>query len=344
MQLARSPWGRLLAAFSLLVAGTGSAAAAPKATDAQIVALMEQHGYVALKLLNGTGTIIDAFPALEIKLDQSSRRSFALIDSLATQSLVRAKSVTALGLKTRSSGEFLSPTALKTKAHGFAEVPLKQADWPLEVQVLRSVDSIQLGWLRQYQDTTIRDLRVDFVLGIDFLKRQQAVLDVWGGLLFVPRENDAPSPTLQNALAQQGFIPVRPVDVRDPRMLLPLKTRNVSGQFVLGTACQWTCLHLDVAHRLAKDTSREDLVFVQIEKPNLKSRRVRIFDLLLGAWSENTCTMGSLDLSDWGIGDETNPITPAIGILGVDLLRTSTALVDFGGGQLYIPKEPRKRR
>jgi predicted aspartyl protease len=197
-----------------------------------------------------------------------------------------------------------------------------------------------------------QDLRVngqptsyDLVLGLDFLRRHQAVIDCAGQRLYLRRTelNELERAGLDRGLRGAGWTGV-PLKQREPLALTC--AAQVNGrpvELLVDSGAMWSCLDTRVAESLGLRALPS--VHRMRGPAATGARNFAVADLKswrLGEQPLRATGVAVFRLKEWGLGPNGTLFNDVGGILGGAELFATRAVIDCGGLKLWVrPQSPR---
>lgn len=191
-----------------------------------------------------------------------------------------------------------------------------------------------------------QDLRVnaqptpyDVVLGVDFLRRHQAVIDCTKRRVYLrrPELNPTERAELERGLNSAGWAGIS-MKHREP---LALTCRaQVNGrdvELLVDSGAMWSCLDAKVADSLGLRALPS--LHRMMGPAATGARKVAVADLKswqLETQPMRTTTVAVFGLKDWGLGPDGELFPEVGGILGGAELITAGAVIDCGGLKLWV--------
>lgn len=183
-------------------------------------------------------------------------------------------------------------------------------------------------------------LRQDGVLGGDFLGRNFSLFDCGGrrlhvrefGLIRESRE------VLESFLRAKGY---EAIGLRNTGALVFACEVKIAGQTVnllVDTGAAATVIDQDSANRLGldPDDKRGRAIRGAGRIGSSWLYQTQIGSLGLGGITLTNLTIGVSDLSRWGIAGDGSRIEGVDGLMGMDVLGRSQAVIDYQGGKLWV--------
>ena len=228
------------------------------------------------------------------------------------------------------------------------------------------IDELALGRAQFFNEPAkVKELRFDFIhtlydaiLGLDFLLRNCCLVDCKEEKLYV--RGGKPSGQQVRALAEtlrkSGFIEVE-MDLKE--WFAFTAVAQVNGEpvrLMIDTGSFVTVLHESQVSRFGLKPLRQGTTgsFIPAEMQGgmvglgsigkHKLRAVKVASLKLGSREWNNIPVGIGDLRAWGIERASPTGRELQGLLGIDMLRTQGALIDFASGKLWLRPVSKKAK
>jgi len=179
----------------------------------------------------------------------------------------------------------------------------------------------------------------DLVLGLDFLRRNFAVLDCGQRRLFTRRAalSDAAQSDFEAALRRSGF---REIELRlqtPPALTLAARVNGEPLEMLLDSGAVWSCVDERQCARLklkpmpsaARITGAGETAMRSVAVADVKS-------LQLGEVNLKDTTVALFDLADWGFAAPDRTLGEVQGILGGELLAATSAVIDCHRLKLWL--------
>lgn len=184
----------------------------------------------------------------------------------------------------------------------------------------------------------------ELMLGLRDLVGHHAIINYPQKLLHLRPE--APNPAryraIHSALEAANYARIE-MDTRQSGVfLVPCRLEDEAGQLVVDSGAFATAIDLQTVTRLKGKAPREIGSVRGVKARESKLGLTILSKFAIGTWARSNHEILAVDLSPWGLGaDRPTPLSEVKGLLGGDVLGTSGAIVDCGGGQLFLAK-PRK--
>jgi len=185
----------------------------------------------------------------------------------------------------------------------------------------------------------------DVVLGLDFLRRNFAMLDCGNRRLFTRREalSDEGQRDFDNTLRRAGYCEIDLQLKTPPALTLIARMNGEAVELLLDSGAVWSCVDARQISRLklkplataARITGAGDTGQRSVAAAEVKS-------LQLGAVELKDRTLALFDLADWGFAAPGKALSEVHGILGGDVLAATGAVVDCHRLKLWL--QPAFRR
>jgi predicted aspartyl protease len=185
----------------------------------------------------------------------------------------------------------------------------------------------------------------DVVLGLDFLRRHLAVLDCGTGRLFTRRE--APqaedAEPFAAAMKRAGFLAVELRLYENLALTCPASIEGHALELLVDSGAAWTCLDGRQAEAWGLKPQPSTTRLSGAGHTGTRSLAVaQVKSLRLGAMEIPRAMVGLVDLADWGLAQEGKTLGEVKGLLGGEILRAHSAVIDCGGLKLWL--QPRARK
>jgi len=225
----------------------------------------------------------------------------------------------------------------------------------LRIPGLVRIDELVLDSVHfQNQPAEMGELEFDFVrvleqglLGCDFFFRNHSIIDCRHGQLFVRAAALAPEEksALGESLRRSGFGAVE-LSVKPG---LPATCRAVANGkpvgLVVDTGSPWSLLDWDTGKQLSLPTLMrpQHLELTGIGKVGTHGlQEAQLQTLQLGDVTLNRIYIGLADMSAWGLTERGTNLPSAQGLLGMETLASTSALIDFGSLKIWLrPSDPK---
>lgn len=185
----------------------------------------------------------------------------------------------------------------------------------------------------------------DVVLGLDFLRRNFAVLDCGNRRLFARRValSDAAQRDFEDTLRRAGFCEIGLQLKTPPAMTLVVRVNDEPVEMLLDSGAVWSCVDERQSARLKLKPMPSAASITGAGATGL--RRVTVVDvksLQMGGVDLRDITVAMFGLADWGFAAPDKTLGEVQGILGGDLLAATRAVVDCHRLKLWL--KPATRR
>ncbi len=185
----------------------------------------------------------------------------------------------------------------------------------------------------------------DVVLGLDFLRRNFAVLDCGRRRLFTRRAAlpDEAQRDLEAALRGAGFreigLRLQPV----PALTLAARVNGEPLEMLLDSGAVWSCVDQRQCARLKLKPLASAARVTGAGKTGQRGVAVaEVRSLQLGEVELKDSTLALFDLADWGFAAPDKALSEVQGILGGDLLAATGAIIDLHRLKLWLQPVTRK--
>lgn len=185
----------------------------------------------------------------------------------------------------------------------------------------------------------------DLVLGLDFLRRNFAVLDCGQRRLFTRRTalpEEAQS-DFEAALRRAGF---RELEVRlktPPALTIAARVNGEPLEMLLDSGAVWSCVDERQCARLKLKPLPSAARIAGAGATGLRNvAAADVKSLQLGEVVLKDTTVALFDLADWGFAAPDKALSEVQGILGGDLLATTSAVIDCHRLKLWLKPSGRK--
>jgi predicted aspartyl protease len=185
----------------------------------------------------------------------------------------------------------------------------------------------------------------DVVLGLDFLRRNFAVLDCGNRRLFTRREalSDAAQRDFDDTLRRAGFCEIELRLQTPPALTLAARVNGEPVKLLLDSGAVWSCVDSRQCARLQLKPMPSTARITGAGATGVRSVAVaEVNALQLGAVELKDHTLALFDLADWGFAAPEKALSEVQGILGGDLLAATAAMVDCH--RLILWLQPAARR
>ena len=187
----------------------------------------------------------------------------------------------------------------------------------------------------------------DVVLGLDFLRRNFAVLDCARQRLYLRRE--APTVEAQkdfeNGLRRGGFVELE-LRLKEPPAITAIAQLNGQTlEMLVDSGAAWSCVDARQRERLGLK-ALPSLVRIS-GAGRTGSRNVAVANVnsfRLGEVEMKRTTLAMLDLADWGFAAPEKTLSEVRGILGGEILAAGGAVIDCHALKLWVKRDATARR
>lgn len=185
----------------------------------------------------------------------------------------------------------------------------------------------------------------DLVLGLDFLRRNFALLDCGNRRLFTRRValSDEAQRDFEDALGRAGF---REIELRlktPPALTLLARMNGEVVEMLLDSGAVWSCVDERQCARLKLKPMPSTARISGAGATGLRSVAVaNVKSLQLGKVDLKDNTLAVFDLADWGFAAPDQALSEVQGILGGDLLAATGAVIDCQRLKLWLKPAARK--
>lgn len=179
----------------------------------------------------------------------------------------------------------------------------------------------------------------DIVLGCDFLRRNNAVVDCLNRRLYVrtraPTETE--QTTLEEALRDNGFSAVA-LKLKQPLAIsCPAQVNGKPVEMLVDTAAVWSTLDVRQVNRLGLLALPTLAKIIGVGKTGTRGvAMAEAKSFSLGDVPMKDTSFALMDLSDWGFAAPGTALSKVQGILGGSELVANSALVDCHGLKLWV--------
>jgi hypothetical protein len=179
----------------------------------------------------------------------------------------------------------------------------------------------------------------DLVLGVDFLRAHEAVIDCPKAKLYL-RTDTMNSPTrLSSAslLREKGFIPFPMTLKHPPALTCHALVNDHRVELLVDTAAVWSCLDERQVDRLKlkpHPTLRKLTGSGKTGERNMAVAETR--SIAVGSAVLKNVNCAVMDLKDWGLAAPGQPLAEVQGILGGGELAQLNAIIDCGALTLWL--------
>lgn len=185
----------------------------------------------------------------------------------------------------------------------------------------------------------------DLVLGLDFLRQYEAVLDCGQRRLCLRRQPLAKAERrdLEVGLRTAGFRDISLTLKVSAALTAPARVNGEPVELLVDSGAVWSCLDQRQAARLGLKPQPSSARIIGAGGTGVRPVAVvEVKRFELGTVSFRPATFALLDLADWQLAATNQPLAEVQGILGGDWLAANAAVIDCGSGKLWV--KPRSRR
>jgi predicted aspartyl protease len=185
----------------------------------------------------------------------------------------------------------------------------------------------------------------DVVLGLDFLRRNFAVLDCGSRRLFTRRAglSDEAQRDFNDTLRRAGF---RGIELRlktPPALTLVARVNGEPVELLLDSGAVWSCVDERQCARLKLKPMPSTARITGAGATGLRSVAVAdVKSMQLGEVDLQDANVALFDLADWGFAAPEKSLSEVQGILGGDLLAVTSAVIDCHRLKLWLKPAARK--
>ena len=185
----------------------------------------------------------------------------------------------------------------------------------------------------------------DVVLGMDFLRRNFAVLDCGNRRLFTRRAalSEVAQKEFEAALRRAGFGALPLQFKTPPALTLTARVNGETVEMLLDSGAAWSCLDQRQCARLKLKPAASTTRITGAGTTGIRAvavAEVRAFQL--GELAPKEATLALFDLADWGFAAPGMTLSEVQGILGGEWLAATSAVIDCERLKLWV--QPRARR
>lgn len=182
----------------------------------------------------------------------------------------------------------------------------------------------------------------DAVLGAWFLRRHRAVIDCTGPGLFVPRSTASPPAAVAERLRNRGYHPIPVYRFEVPGYVAPVEIGGATVPMLIDTGASLTMIDRTAARR-ATGVSVSPEPRRNLRGANGRQAMATLIQVpafRLGSVRFTNAPVWVADLRAWNLGGTNQGPWVPQGVLGMDYLRHSRAVIDCGTPGFWL-KPPR---
>lgn len=319
---------------AVVIMATAFPVCAPAASEVSLVGIMVEKGFTPVKLTRARNHVFADCTVNGRRLDLG-------VDTGAGHTVISKAILSSLGGPTKKiEGNVYGMMGLMAKSTEATEVGDFQVG-----SYKAGAHPVRL-WDFSRQRSPAAGMKMDGLLGIDFLHRHQAVLDCFQMNLFL-KSPTAPSTsaTLGAGLRAGGCTEVQ-LQAAGSGLIVPVRIDGVTGYLIVDTGAPWTLLRENAIAKLNLRRASAGVVFrggsafgrgVGDASGRASAR--------LGVAYFNTMEIGSFSVPPQGVGVADIPGRgggPGVffGYLGQDLLAYYVGVIDCKALKLYLKLDP----
>ena len=179
----------------------------------------------------------------------------------------------------------------------------------------------------------------DVVLGLDFLRRNFAVIDCGNRRLYTRRAapDEAWQKILEDALRRAGFHAAELKLKSPPALTIMARVNREPVEMLVDSGAVWSCLDARQSERLRLKPAPSAARITGAGATGTRGvAAAEVQSFQLGEVTLKAMTLAVFDLSDWGFAAPGRALTEVQGILGGDLLAMGDAVIDCHALKLWL--------
>jgi predicted aspartyl protease len=142
--------------------------------------------------------------------------------------------------------------------------------------------------------------------------------------------------TLKKLLLSQGYIVhnVR-ISSKSGHLVTKAKINGHEGRFIIDTGASASCINQEMYKEFQLETEFLDRT-IGTASGSLRPRISYKNTIELGDWSDEDCTLLSMDMNHINNALKAEGMKSIQGLLGADFLITASAVIDYKGKRIYL--------
>jgi hypothetical protein len=145
-------------------------------------------------------------------------------------------------------------------------------------------------------------------------------------------------PSLKKYLKHKGFISIKLSRTQTDHFEVKATLNGVRGSFILDTGASNTCVGLDKAERFGLISEPSDIKAAGAGSSEMEARISSENSFELGRWKKKKLPVVLLDLSHVNFALTSRESEAVDGIIGADVLRKASAVIDYKKKMLFLKK------